>query len=250
MDTINRLYEQLNLLDQKPIMYAGLGMLAGLYGPRIGPNLPENIRRLLQNNIFRFAIIAVIIYVSMKDVQLALVITLGLLIGISLSNSQDINEKFSSECNEHFNDSLEDVSEFYTENFIDTSPKSCHTSASVPAAVTETNEGFNNINKYSQLDHFWGKSLVSNSNSVESFQNPDYEYDGEEAGVEDEETDVEETDVEETDVEETDDVEVEEEVDYSGDLGEETPTLEETFIGNSLSNYETQLRRTVSNYSL
>ena len=43
MDTINRLYEQLNLLDQKPIMYAGLGMLAGLYGPRIGPNLPENI---------------------------------------------------------------------------------------------------------------------------------------------------------------------------------------------------------------
>ena len=64
MDTINRLSDQLTSLDQKPLLYAGLGMLAGLYGPRIGPNLPENIRHLLQNNIFRFLIIVVIIYVS------------------------------------------------------------------------------------------------------------------------------------------------------------------------------------------
>ena len=253
MDAINRLSDQLKSLDQKPLMYASLGMLAGLYGPRIGPNMPENIRHLLQNNIFRFLIIAVIIYVSRNDIQLALVITLGLLIGISLSNSQDVTEKFSSECGEHFNSALDDVSEFYTENFVNNNKQGCSTSTFVPEAVSETNEGFNNINKYSQLDHFWGKSLVSNSSAVESFQNYDDEYEGEESdadvpGVE--EAEVEEAEVEEAgaDVEEAGaDVEeagadVEESVD--GD------NFQENFLGNSLSNYETQLQRTVANYSL
>ena len=102
MEVVDRVFDEVNSLSQKPIMYGVLGMLLGFYGPRLNPNLPTNIKNLFENSLFRFLIIAVIICVSTKDLQLALMIGIGLMLGISFANSQDVTEKFSEQCGEQF----------------------------------------------------------------------------------------------------------------------------------------------------
>ena len=67
MEVVDRVFDEVNSLSQKPIMYGVLGMLLGFYGPRLNPSLPTNIKNLFENSLFRFLIIAVIICVSTKD---------------------------------------------------------------------------------------------------------------------------------------------------------------------------------------
>ena len=182
MDVVDRLVDELNNLSQKPIMYGVIGMLLGFYGPRLNPSLPNNIKNLLQNNLFRFVVIAVIICVSMKDVQMALIIGIGLMVGISFANSQEVTEKFSSQLGENFINLDNNVAEFYAEDFKNKKEKDSkeeenegkmetpkkpvtkkEQDTSVPEANTEKDEGFNNINKYDNLDQFFAYGGSSSS---------------------------------------------------------------------------------------
>ena len=52
MEVVDRLFDEVNSLSQKPIMYGVLGMLLGFYGPKLNPNLPTNIKNLFEN--YRF----------------------------------------------------------------------------------------------------------------------------------------------------------------------------------------------------
>ena len=346
MEVVDRVFDEVNSLSQKPIMYGVLGMLLGFYGPRLNPNLPTNIKNLFENSLFRFLIIAVIICVSTKDLQLALMIGIGLMLGISFANSQDVTEKFSEQCGEQFINLSNDISEFYSENFQDKedeknkedekedkkkkedkkekeekqnkkkdkkdkkkdkkgkqpNPKKPVTQqkqdSSVPEASTEKDEGFNNINKFDNLDQFFGyggsatgSPLVGSHIEKERYVN----YQDEEAdpvemfahcNKKNEESDPvemfsnchrnEESDQvemfahcnkkEESDEalegfvnyrdEEADDVEEgEDEPEEADDVeeGEDEPEEDEdveNFIGNRPSQYESQLRRTIANYSM
>ena len=343
MEVVDRLFDEVNSLSQKPIMYGVLGMLLGFYGPKLNPNLPTNIKNLFENSLFRFLIIAIIICVSTKDIQLALMIGIGLMIGISFANSQDVTEKFSEQCGEHFVNLSNDISEFYAEDFKNkkeedkkeedkkeddkkeddkneksekkgkvTKPKKPVTQqeqdTSVPKASTEKDEGFNNINKFDNLDQFFGYagSVTGSPLEKERYVN----YQDEEAGdmpempeayvnYQDEESDPvemfsnchkreesdpvemfsnchkreesdhalenfvnyqdeEADDVEEGEdqPEEADDVEEgEDEPEESDDVeeGEDEPEEDdavENFLGNRPSQYESQLRKTIANYSM
>ena len=315
MEVVDRLFDEVNSLSQKPIMYGVLGMLLGFYGPKLNPNLPTNIKNLFENSLFRFLIIAIIICVSTKDIQLALMIGIGLMIGISFANSQDVTEKFSEQCGEHFVNLSNDISEFYAEDFKNkkeedkkeedkkeddkkeddkneksekkgkvTKPKKPVTQqdqdTSVPDASTEKDEGFNNINKFNNLDQFFGYGGSSTgspltgspiekehyvnyqdeeSDPVEMFSNCHKREESDHAlenfvNYQDEEAD----DVEEGEdqPEEADDVEEgEDEPEESDDVeeGEDEPEEDdavENFLGNRPSQYESQLRKTIANYSM
>ena len=298
MEVVDRLFDEVNSLGQKPIMYGVLGMLLGFYGPKLNPNLPTNIKNLFGNSLFRFLIIAVIICVSTKDIQLALMIGIGLMIGISFANSQDVTEKFSEHCGEHFINLSNDISEFYAEDFKNKDEKKMKQAlpkkpvtqeeqdTSVPKASSEKDEGFNNINKYDNLDQFFGYSGSSTGSPIE--KDTYVNYQDEEAGdmpempesyvnYQDEEAnpvemfsscgkreesdalerfvnyqDEESDDVEEgqNEPEEADEVEEgEDEPEENEDEPEEDDAVE-NFLGNRPSQYESQLRRTIANYSM
>tara|TARA_Y100000389_G_scaffold79344_1_gene76078 strand:- start:10921 stop:11883 length:963 start_codon:yes stop_codon:yes gene_type:complete len=320
MEVVDRLFDEVNSLSQKPIMYGVLGMLLGFYGPKLNPNLPTNIKDLFGNSLFRFLIIAVIICVSTKDIQLALMIGIGLMIGISFANSQDVTEKFSEHCGEHFINLSNDISEFYAEDFKNKDEKKMkdeekegdeekkhekkkqalpkkpvtqqEQDTSVPKASSEKDEGFNNINKYDNLDQFFGYSSSATGSPIE--KDTYVNYQDEEAGdmpempesyvnYQDEEAnpvemfsscgkreesdalerfvnyqDEESDDVEEgqNEPEEADEVEEGEDEPEEADEveeGEDEPEEDdavENFLGNRPSQYESQLRRTIANYSM
>jgi len=104
----------LKKLTDKPIYYGLIAIFLTIYGPRLHPKLPDGIRELFNNNIFRFAIITLIIYLSNRDLQLALIIALTFIIIMSLSNSchchEVLREKFG--LNENYSD-FDTLSEFY-----------------------------------------------------------------------------------------------------------------------------------------
>ena len=104
----------LKKLTDKPIYYGLMAVFLTIYGPRLHPKLPDGIRELFNNNTFRFAIITLIIYLSNRDLQLALIIALTFIIIMSLSNSchchEVLREKFG--LNENYSD-FDTLSEFY-----------------------------------------------------------------------------------------------------------------------------------------
>ena len=106
----------LDTLTEKPIYYGLIAMLLTIYGPRLHPKLPDGIRDLFNNDYFRFSIIAIIIYLSNRDLQLALLISIMFVIIMSLSNSchchDVLQEKFGLK--ESFSD-FDTISEFYEE---------------------------------------------------------------------------------------------------------------------------------------
>ena len=48
MDVVDRVSKEINSLSEKPLIYGFIGMLLGIYGPRLHHNLPQDIKNLLQ----------------------------------------------------------------------------------------------------------------------------------------------------------------------------------------------------------
>lgn len=96
----------MNQITNKPVYYGLIAMLLTFYGPRLHPKLPVEIVDLFNNSYFRFAVILLIIYMSNKDLQTALMITIAFFLVMSLSNSchchNVLREKFGF--NENFSD--------------------------------------------------------------------------------------------------------------------------------------------------
>lgn len=109
------------------IIIVGLiAVFLGVYGPRLHPKLPPTIRNLFNNNIFRFAVILVILYITSRNLQLSIVIAIVFLLVISLTNSLEVEEKFMEKMRENYSnyDILTEegfidsnVNDFYRENF-------------------------------------------------------------------------------------------------------------------------------------
>ena len=107
MDTIDKLFKS-------PIMYGLLAVTLGVYGPRLHPILPKPIVDLFNNDIFRLIIILTIAYLSSKDLQLSLIVTIAFLLIISLTHSYDVEEKFMIRCTERFSGEIDSsIQTFY-----------------------------------------------------------------------------------------------------------------------------------------
>lgn len=77
------------------IVYGVAAMLIAFYGPRLHPKLPLTIRNLFNNSAFRFIVLLLIAYLSMKDIKSALLVSVLFLVITSLSSTQEIEEKFT-----------------------------------------------------------------------------------------------------------------------------------------------------------
>lgn len=86
-------YLQKNVLNNSIVLGLLTAMLA-IYGPRLHPRLPDNIRKLFNDSTFRFIIILLIIYLSSKDLVLSFIIAISFIFIFSLTNTMDIKEKF------------------------------------------------------------------------------------------------------------------------------------------------------------
>lgn len=76
-------------IESNTIIVSTLGLFVAIYGPRLQPRLPNEIMDLFNNNYFRFIIILLITYLSSKNIQHALIITVIFLFLTSLSTTQE-----------------------------------------------------------------------------------------------------------------------------------------------------------------
>lgn len=109
-------------LFNNPIIYGILAIFLAIYGPRLHPRLPTTVRNMFNNSFYRFIVILLIIFISSKDLQLSLIITIAFLLILSLVNSLDVQEYFESKCSknkEQFVGSDEDEPEHPVETFKD-----------------------------------------------------------------------------------------------------------------------------------
>ena len=107
-----------------PIVYGLLAVVLAVYGPKLKPTLPNFAKNLLNNNLFRFAMLLVIMMISYKDIQLALIVSLAFLLLLSIANCQEVKENYFTYKAEQFEDLKESVKKFYvTEGFEDMKKK-------------------------------------------------------------------------------------------------------------------------------
>ena len=105
----------LNNTTENPVLYGVVAMFLAMYGPRLHPRLPPVVRNLFNNNMFRFAVILLVIYMSNKNLQMALVVAIGFLLVTSIATSLDIDEHFAK-TREGYAD-YDAINEFYEEEF-------------------------------------------------------------------------------------------------------------------------------------
>ena len=159
-----------------PAYYGILAIFLAMYGPRLSPKLPPSIRNLFINNYFRFVVILLIIYMSNNDLSLALIITIGFILVMSLANSQTMEENFTQNNKEGFSD-FDSIREFYDEEEEFQDPPQ--------NAPENNNEEFNE-------DEDGEDFAEEDENFAETFENPDEDFealdeDFEEGGGDDEE---------------------------------------------------------------
>ena len=105
----------MNNVSTTPVLYGFLAMFLTMYGPRLHPKLPPMVRDLFNNNVFRFVVILLVIYISNNNLQMALIVSIGFLLVTSIAGSLDLEEKFANEIEGYGN--FNDVKEFYEEEF-------------------------------------------------------------------------------------------------------------------------------------
>jgi hypothetical protein len=93
---IKQVGEKINIssLHNNPIVFAILSVVLTMYGPRLQPGLPKPIMEIFNNNYFRFAVMLLIAYLSSRNLQLAIILSLALCLLTSLSSSQEMYINF------------------------------------------------------------------------------------------------------------------------------------------------------------
>lgn len=117
---MDNLFNNINLqnlqdLQNSPMVYGLLAVFLSLYGPRLHPKLPSSVRDLFNNNYFRFAIILLITYLSTRNLQAALVITISFCLILSFTNSQEVEAEIEEQFKENFSN-FDTIREFYEDD--------------------------------------------------------------------------------------------------------------------------------------
>ena len=81
------------ILIKNSWLVAILTVFLVMYGPRLQPRLPNGLKALFNNALFRGIVLFLIIYISQKDIVSALVITIVFVVTINILHSHDIFNK-------------------------------------------------------------------------------------------------------------------------------------------------------------
>jgi len=81
-------------LLENPVLYGLIAVFLAVYGPRLHPRLPKNVRNLFNSSWFRVLVILLIVFLSSHDLKLSLLVSLAFLLIIMLVDGADIREHF------------------------------------------------------------------------------------------------------------------------------------------------------------
>ena len=95
-DLIKQVGDKINIsnLYNNPIVFAVLSIFLTMYGPRLQPGLPKPIMEIFNNNYFRFTVMLLIAYLSSRNLQLAIILSMTLCLLTSLSSTQEMYMNF------------------------------------------------------------------------------------------------------------------------------------------------------------
>ena len=89
--------KQMKFIMNKPVLFGILTLFLALYAPRLHPKVPPILRELLNSPLFRFLVLVLIIYMSNRDLTMALIISIAFILVISLTNTLEAYEYFTEE---------------------------------------------------------------------------------------------------------------------------------------------------------
>ena len=87
--------KQMKFIMNRPVLLGILTLFLALYAPRLHPKVPPILRVLLNSPLFRFLVLVLIIYMSNRDLTMALIISIAFIFVISLTNTLEAYEYFS-----------------------------------------------------------------------------------------------------------------------------------------------------------
>ena len=79
-----------------PYLYGIIIIALTMYGPRLSPGLPAPIKKIFNSPIFRILVLTLVIYLTNKDLSMALIISIGFVLVVSLSSSLETFEYFEN----------------------------------------------------------------------------------------------------------------------------------------------------------
>jgi len=85
------------ILVQNTYLFSVLIVFLTMYGPRLQPKLPNSLRSLFSNSIFRGVILFLIVYLSSNNFQSSIVITIIFLVTMNLLHTTSALERISKE---------------------------------------------------------------------------------------------------------------------------------------------------------
>lgn len=83
-----------------PYLYGIIIVALTMYGPRLSPGLPEPIKKMFNSPIFRILVLTLIIYLTNRDLTIALIVSIGFVLVVSLSSSLETFEYFTDVADE------------------------------------------------------------------------------------------------------------------------------------------------------
>ena len=81
-------------LMQNSFLFAVLSIFLAMYGPRLQPKLPDSIRNLFDNAIFRGVVMFLVVYLSGSNMTMALTITVIFIVTMNLIHTSNASENF------------------------------------------------------------------------------------------------------------------------------------------------------------
>jgi len=97
LQIVNKLSDLLNpeLLIENTFLFSVLSIFLAMYGPRLHIKLPESLKGLFDNPVFRGSILFLIAYMAHRDFVGALTITIVFLVTMNLLHTTEVLENVS-----------------------------------------------------------------------------------------------------------------------------------------------------------
>ena len=93
MESVKNIFDPENLV-QNTYLFGVLSLFLIIYGPRLHPRLPDSLRNLFNNVLFRGVIIFLVVYLASINFELSLMITIVFLVTMNILHSSNVLDTF------------------------------------------------------------------------------------------------------------------------------------------------------------
>ena len=95
MDSLYKGNKMLDTVLANPLIMSVVKLSLTLYAVRLAPRLPENVDKLLDNTLAKVIGLSLIVYLSEKDFQLAVILAIIYVLGVNVFSGRNAIESFS-----------------------------------------------------------------------------------------------------------------------------------------------------------